>query len=67
MEEDVEMDAESNLERCQDKVTNEKLSWKTFIKNVDGLSIYQTASIQEAISTMERSLQEVIQMFKQTI
>jgi hypothetical protein len=49
MEEDVGMDAGSNLEKCQDKVTNEKLSRKTFIKNVGGLSIHQTANIQEAI------------------
>jgi hypothetical protein len=67
MKEYVGMDARSNLEKCQNRVTNEKLSRKTFIKNVDGLSIHQTANIQEAISTMEGSLQEVIQMFKQTM
>jgi secreted PhoX family phosphatase len=67
MEEDIGMDAGSNLEKCQDKVTDEKLSRKTFIKNAGGLSIHQTANIQEAISTMERSLQEAIQVFKQTM
>jgi flagellar biosynthesis chaperone FliJ len=61
------MDAGSNQEKYQNKVTNEKLPRKTFIKNVGGLSIHQTANIQEAISIMERSIQEVIQMLKQTM
>jgi hypothetical protein len=67
MEQDTGIGAGSNLEKYQDKVTNEKLSRKTFIKNAGDLSIHQTANIQEAISTMEGSLQEVIQMFKQTM
>jgi hypothetical protein len=67
MEEDVGMDAESNLEKYQDEVTNEKLSRKTFIENTGSLSIHQATNIREAISTMEGSLQEVIQMFKQTM
>jgi predicted nuclease with TOPRIM domain len=40
---------------------------KTFIENADSLSIHQTTNIREAVSTMEGSLQEVIQMFKQTM